>query len=798
MELLQGETLADRLVKGALPLEQTLRYGLEIADALDKAHRQGIVHRDLKPANVMVTKEGVKLLDFGLAKAFEPPVAAVGQSALETTPKPGGLTEEGTFLGTLQYTSPEQLEGRPADARSDLFALGMLLFEMTTGRKAFAGSSHVALASAILHQQPPAISSLNPTLPAPLDRLVRSCLAKDPDDRWQTAHDVGLQLAAIADEGQAMPAAVDPRGARTMIWVPWLVAGVAAMLVVGLWLRPRPGTAPPPSVRFAIPPPAGGAFSDTVETLCIALAPDGSQLAYVASDARGERRVWLRPMTAVDSRAVPGTEGARAVIWSPDGRSIAFFVEDKLKRLDLPDGAPVTLSDVPNVRVSATWGSADIVFSAIPGGLYRVPAGGGAAVIERAPNRAGGELAISWPSFLPDGKRFFYLSRDGTGDGVVMVAEVGKPARQVLPAVSNVEYVDPGFVVFSKEGTLVAQPFDAATARVTGEPFAIAEPVRYFFSTGATTFTTSRTGVLVYQSHAEQGRLAWLDRSGREVSVVSQSASHNRVRLSADGRRVLFDRARARLGSLDLWVFDSDRGVEQRLTSDRLSEFGPAWLSQEAVVYSGGVPPHLFRKNLVTGVEEEVLHAPSFSLVEDVSPDGKTLLFTQRTARGNFDMWTLPLVGPPKPSPLQQTPFDETSARFSPDGRYIAYASDESGTYEVYIAPFPMTGGTTRVSTSGGALPRWSRDGHELFYLTGDLHLVALPVRTAPSLILGRPDPLFVVKSALKWDTAKPTNGWSDFDVSLDGKRFLASVPQPANQQPLTAVLNWPGEFAKK
>jgi eukaryotic-like serine/threonine-protein kinase len=798
MELLDGETLAARLARGPLPMEQTLRCGVEMADALHAAHRQGIVHRDLKPANVMLTRTGVKLLDFGLAKAAAPFVHE-HQGDAETAMGVAQVSQEGTIAGTLQYMSPEQLEGRPVDARSDLFAFGAVMHEMVTGKKAFTATSPIALASAILHDQPPALRSIQPTTPSVLDRLVRLCLAKDPDERWQTAHDVKLQLIAALEKDTSAPGGVAP-AAPFAARIPWIVAGLAILLAIGaagmLWMRSPASSREAPNrvVRFPIAPPVGGAFSDTVETRCVAISPDGSQLAYVAEDANGERRVWIRALSSVDPRPVPGTEGARAIMWSPEGRSLAFFVGDKLKRLDPPDGAAVTISTVPDVRVMGTWGRDDILFAAVPGGIYRVPVAGGAPALERAADRTANAVSVLSPWFLPDGRRFLYLARRPDGNGSVMLGEIGKTGSvAVLDETTNAQYVDPGYLVFAREGRLLGQRFDLSRARVVGEPFPIAEPVRYFLSTGAASFATSRSGALAYQSHTEQSRVVWLDRAGKEVGSVGDAAGHSRVRISRDGRRVLFDRSRPNIGTLDVWLLDTERGVEQQVTTDRFSETAGVWVSADAIVFSGGTPPHLMRRNLSTNAEDLILPPPGFQLTEDVSPDGKTFVFTQRTPRGDFDIWTMPIDPPGKPSPFVETPYDEWSVRFSPDGRYLAFASNESGRYEIYVAPFPFTGGKTRVSPAGGWLPRWSRNGRELFYIAADLRLVAVPVRLAPSLVLGSSQPLFPVKRATEWIDAKPNVGWPDYDISLDGTRFLAIVPGPANQQPLTAVLNWTG-----
>jgi len=791
MELLEGETLAARLAKGALPIEQMLRCGIEIADALHAAHRRGIVHRDLKPANVMLTRSGVKLLDFGLAKAAVP---LLGPGDAETKADVAQISQVGTIAGTLQYMSPEQLEGQSSDARSDIFALGAVLYEMVSGTKAFAASSPIGVASAILHHHPAPLVSQQPATPTVLDRVVRGCLAKDPDDRWQMAHDVKMQLVAAQEDVGVVPV----RGEsipRSRSWLPWAVVAAATVAAIAtgaaLWMRsPREPAASNRVVRFSIPPPAGGAFSDTVETVCIALSPDASQLALVAEDGTGERRVWIRPLAAVEARVVPGTEGARSVAWSPDGRAIAFVAGGKLRRLDLPDGEPVTLSDVPDVRIDATWGADHIVFGIKPAAIYSVPSRGGAPVVDRRPDREQQVLSVSWPSFLPDGRRYLYMARRADS-ATAMIGEIGKLGRPVLTqsGFSLVRYVDPGYLVYVRDGTLLAQRFDVTSERTVGDPFPIAEPVRYFLSSGAATFTVS-SGVLVYQSHAEMARLAWIDRAGKETGTLGTPGGYGRLRLSPDGRQLLFDRAQATSGTYDLFRYDIDRGIEQRLTSDRLSEMGGTWLpGATATMYSAGAPPHLFRKDLATGREEQVLPPPGFQLTEDLSPDGKTFVFTQRTDRGNFDIWSMPLDRSRPPAPLAETPFDEASVRFAPDGHSIAFASDESGRYEVYAARFPMSGERVRISPAGGNQPRWSRNGRTLYYVAADLQVMAVSIQS--TMKFGAPQALFRVARAAKWDDAKYGAGWTDYDVSADDTRFLAGIPLPSNQQPLTAVIHF-------
>ena len=795
MELLEGETLAERLTKGPLPLEQTMRFGVEIAEALDAAHRQGIVHRDLKPGNVMLTKTGVKLLDFGLAKAFAPLFPGSDVSGLATDTVPRDLTREGSVLGTPQYMAPEQIEGRSADSRSDIFAFGVVLYEMATSRRAFAGKSRAALTAAIVEEEPVAISSLQPTSPPALDRLVRICMAKDPERRWQSAHDIGLQLAGM---GEGVPqAAASAAPAALGRWMPWAVAAVAAAVALSALLRPgaSPHYPAPTPARFSVPPPPGGTFLlSNVETVSLALSPDGSQLGFVAADAAGETRIWLRPLAALDARPLAGTEGVTSVFWSPEGRSIAFFASGKLKRLDLPGGAAVPLCDVREaIGYFGSWGSGgQILFASVDGeAIFRVATTGGAPIEEIKPDRSRGELRVNWPWFLPDGKRFLYLARHLDFSGQLMLAEPGKPPRSVLSVVSNVQWVDPNYLVFVRDGTLIGQRFDLSSGRLVGEPFSIAEPVNYFFSTGAARFTTSRNGVLIYQAHSNRARLVWIDRSGQEIAPVGASADYSVLRISPDGRKMVIDRLEPRPEARDLWTFAFDRGIETRLTSATGNETGAVWLPDgSAVVFSGqdrAGPPHLFRKDLGTGAEKELLPMGARQKPTDVSPDGKVVAFIERSLRGNFDLWTFRLSGESKPSPLVQSPFDEQGARFSPDGRFVAYDSDESGRHEVYVIPFPASGGKTRISVGGGQQPHWTRDGRELLYLSDDGHMISLPVRLAPSLVLGSPAPLFALKGG---------TSWIDFDISPDGKKFLAIVPEVvADAEPLTVVLNWTAEI---
>jgi eukaryotic-like serine/threonine-protein kinase len=798
MELLEGETLADRIAGGSLPLELTLRYGVQIADALDRAHRHGIVHRDLKPSNVMITKAGVKLLDFGLAKAFQPVIAPDGVSAIETTPIPGELTGEGTFLGTLQYMAPEQLGGRAADVRSDIFALGTLLFEMATGRKAFAGGSSVAIAAAVLRDQTPALSSVRPDAPPLLDRLIRVCLEKDPDARWQSAHDVAVQLASLQDVRISGAATAVPAVRRRFRAIaPWVIAAAASAAALVVALRSREPIAPG-TVRFLVGAPSGNSFANNADSVSYAVSPDGSQLAFIAVDDDRQSRLWLRPLSAVDARPVAGTEGADDVFWSLDGRSLAFFAGSKLKRVDAAGGAVVPICDAPvGMGKTGTWGRDGAVLFAtrLGNAIYRTSTAGGAPVAEIKTDQDPVGTRIGLPAFLPDGRRFLYLSKPPRGGGSLMIAGPGQAPRVLMSLDSNAQYVDPGLLVFAREGTLLGQRFDLEAGRLSGEPFSIANPLWYLLDTGRGDFSVSRSGALAYRSRSGVARLAWVDRTGKTVGVVGAPSGYTKSFLAADGRTVALDRRRPDIGRLDIWAIDLARGVETRVTTDLDTSLSPVLFPDASSVIFGSTKrspaPNLVRKDLTTGADAFLLpFSRLLQHAEDVSPDGSRLLFSQWNDSGSVDLWSLPLTGNRAPSVFVKSLGGFAEARFSPDGKFVAYLSSDSGRSEVTVEPFLTRGVPTQVSIGGARLSRWSRDSHELFYLGSDGRLMAVAIQTTPELRIGAATPLFSVPV---------DHAWATFDVAPDGKRFLALVPEVSvTQQPLTVVLNATPEWLKQ
>ncbi len=824
MEYLEGETLSARLAKGPLPLGQMLRYGIEIADALDKAHRQGIVHRDLKPGNVMLTKSGVKLLDFGLAKAMAPVSSPSSLTALPT--QAPDLTAEGTLLGTLQYMAPEQLEGKEADARTDIFAFGAALYEMTTGRKAFSGASQASLISAIMSSEPPPLSTLQPMTPPALDWVVKTCLAKDPDERWQTANDVKLQLQWIAEGGSAAglpaPAVARRKTRERLAWglVTVLCVALAATLAFGV--RRRQNVASERITRLSLLPPEKATFIPGT----LAVAPDGNRIAFVALTSGGGRLLWVRPLDALEAQPLAGTEGAISPFWSPDSRFIGFFAGGKLKKVEPSGGVPQTVCEVPastsggvpgNGR-GGTWNrDGTIVFAPNPlTVLHRVSAAGGQPTPLTALDAARKENSHRWPRFLQDGRHFLFFARSRQRENrAIYVGSLdSKVTRRLMPADSNAVFAPPGYLLFLREGTLVTLPFSEKTLQWIGEPIRIAERVRGSDAQYAASFDASEAGVLAYGSGSTASQqLAWFSRDGKRLGSIGPGGNYLDLTLSPDQKRIALDVLDPEVGGRQIWLLDLERDIPSRITSEPWQQQLPIWSpeSDRLVFASDREGVFNLAERVASGVggEKPLLKSSATDLPCDWSPDGRYILF-ERAAAGpasapkttqdpqwwgsaRRSLWAMPLSGERKPAPVLQSPFSESQGRFSPDGRRIAYVTDESGRSEVYVETFPVPTGKIRISTQGGSEPVWRRDGKEMFYLAPDRHLMAASVDAGPSRFnAGRPQTLFEVPP-------EQIGGMRHhYAVTADGQRFLlATIAQESFSPTITVVLNWTAALKK-
>jgi Tol biopolymer transport system component len=785
LEMIEGESLADRLAKGPLPLEEVLRYGIEIASALDAAHKQGIVHRDLKPGNVMITKAGAKLLDFGLAGTGEAAGAGEVLSTLRTLDKP--LTEAGTILGTFQYMAPEQLEGHPADARTDIFALGTLLYEMATGRRAFTGQSRTSLIAAIVSSQPPPISSIQEMSPPALDHVIRKCLEKDPEDRWQSARDVMAGLQWIAEGGSrvGLPAVVIGRR-RVRERAAWAAFALASLAAVGFgiaWARRAP--AQPSLVRFAV------AMPDKLGSVGPpALSPDGRTLAFDAGEPGGRRQIWIRSLDQLEPRPLPGTEGALRPIWSPDSRFVAFVAGGKLRKVDIAGGPPQTICDAPT-GADGSWSSEGVILFDGRGSdpIWRVPATGGVAKVEVALDPAKGVTGAGWPEFLPDGRHFLYVHYGQSAENrVLMVKSLeANDSRELLKTSSLVHYAPPGYLLYVREQTLVAQPFDARSLELKGEPVPLGEGLGVN-NLGLASFSISHTGVLAYRAGASEARqLVWIDRAGKETPAIEEPGSYSDAWLSPDGKRLAFDLTKGSEAA-DIWIRDVARGVTSRFTFDAADENDPVWAPDgRSLVFSAQRKNvDLMLKDAAGTREAEVLlESDEDKYASDWSRDGKYLLFASQGRETRWDLWALPMAGEKKPFPVAKTRFGELFGSFSPDGRYVAYFSNESGQMEVYVQEFPEARNKWQVSTKGGTEPFWSGNGQEIFYRAPDAHVMSVAVKTAGTFEASVPQALFQTRFANV--TAR-----AHFRPAPDGQRFLVLAPlRQETIPPTTVVLNW-------
>jgi Tol biopolymer transport system component len=807
MEYLEGESLADRLGKGPLPSEQLLRYGIEIADALDKAHRQGIVHRDLKPGNVMITKSGVKLLDFGLAKfqagGRESVSSSVSRLATEMQ-KSQPLTERGTVLGTFQYMAPEQLEGKDADARSDLFSFGAVLYEMATGKKAFSGSSQASLIGAILRDDPPAISEVAPMTAPALNRVVKTCLAKDPEDRFQTAHDAKLQLQWIAEGGSqaGLPAPVVARrkNREKLAWAVAAVAIAAAGLATFGYVRRSP--APASRVRSFLLPPEKTEFdiSSINGVGSLTVSPDGRLVTFGAKNTDGKPVLWIRPLGELVARPVPGTEGASFPFWSPDGRFLAFFAGGKLQKVDLEGAPPVALCDAPNGR-SGSWNRDGVILfspdTTTP--IYRVAASGGAATPATKLAPANSETTHRWATFLPDGRHFLYMAGShGAGvkseSNAVYLGSLGSNDRKLVQqGRSNVAY-SAGRLLFLRDRVLLAQPFDPDSGRLSGDPVPIADNVQYDPSYFRGLFAVSENGVLVYSAGAPAAkpRLFQFDRAGKPVGdPIGEPSGYRSLGFAPDGQRFVAGIEDPTTGQPDLWIFDT-RGVRTRFTFG--GGDGPLWsYDGSRIAYAKlekGVGV-IYAKPAAGGGQESLLfRGDRPASPDDWSRDGRYLLVDLAPTGGKTktDVWVLPLNGGEKPRPFLETEFDERGASFSPDGKWVTYTSDESGRSELYVVPFPGPGGKWQVSTDGSLGGGWFKDGKEILYGTLDSVVMSVDVKVGPSgPEFGAPKTLFKA----------PANATA-FAITPDAERFLVAYP-PGNAEAakVALVTNWAAGLGK-
>jgi eukaryotic-like serine/threonine-protein kinase len=804
-ELLEGETLRERLGGAPLPQRKAVEYALQIAHGLAAAHERGIVHRDLKPENLFVTRdERVKILDFGLAKLVE---RTDGSQAQTDVPTRRVNTDPGAVMGTVGYMSPEQVRGRQLDHRSDIFSLGVILYEMLSGRRAFRGESAVETMSAILKEDPPELSESNSQINSALERVVMHCLEKSPEQRFQSAKDVAFALEALSalSSSRTTTAALPPAArAKSRERLAWVVAGLcllgllAALPFLAAYWRRAP--LDERVLRVSVLPPEKATLTGVVPS--VVLSPDGRRLAFVAS-LEGRNLLWVRSLDSLSAQALPGTEGVAgaSLFWSPDGRFIGFFAGGKLKKIDATGGPPQTLCDAEPGSRGGTWNREGvIVFAPGPlGPLYRVSAAGDEPVPVTALDQSRFEFSHRWPQFLPDGRRFLYFVRSNKAElgGIYVGSLDSKEASQLLPNTLNAAFAPPGFLLFLRNGTLMAQRFDADELRLTGEPFPVAEHVAFNVGLGRGAFSVSENGVLAYRtgsgSHIQP---LWFDRAGKQTGSLGAPGLYFTLALSPDERRAAVDLTDTQTGANDIWLFDLARGVPSRFTTHPAGDSQPLWSPDGGrIVFASGREGvlNLYQKAASgVGKEELLLKSDEAKVPDDWSADGRFIVYETLNPKTKWDLWVLPMTGDQQPFRFLETEFNEQQAQFSPDGKWIAYTSDESGTPEVYVQTFPASAGKWRVSTGGGFQPQWGRDGRELFYIAPDRKLMAVGVKSGAAFEAGAPEPLFVTRVLTMTDFR------NHYVVTADAQRFLInSTIEEASDTPISVVVNWAADLKR-
>ena len=800
MEYLEGVTLEHRLNRGPLPPEQTVCYAVQIADALAKAHKLGITHRDLKPSNIMLTKSGAKLMDFGLAK--QTPLAA---ALTEMTMEQLKLTSEGMLVGTFQYMAPEQLEGKEADARTDIFALGAVIYEMATGKPAFGGKSRASLIAAILTTEPQPITQIQPLTPPALERIVKKCLAKDPDERWQSARDLKTNLEWIAEgESLVMSSAVKHNPWRER--AAWMLASAflsaLAFFAAGHYRAPSTGD----PARFYVNPPEKAAFSGapniTVQVPQFALSPDGRAIVFAANAPGGDPMLWLRSMEQVAARPLSGTESAELPFWSPDSHWVGFFAEGKLKKIPATGGPVQVLADVAD-PFGGSWGADDsILFAKLSSSIFRVSSAGG---IVTSVTKISPQEAHRWPQFLPDGRHFLFHVQGGAEHRGIYVGSVdGETQKFLLHAEASALYALPGYLLYLDGDTLLGQTFDGARLELRGEPFTVA--VHVGRSTGFNiAVSASGTGMLAYAAAIlKRGRLTWFDRAGNSFGSVGVEGDYPDFRLSPNGETLAVSLVDPKIWNPDIWLVDLTRGSPSRFTVGSALNAAPVWLPDGARILfrtnRNGMTEFYEKSAGGGGNEESVLtnqtqlaagiESPNL-VSSDWSPDGRYVIASAPQQATGDDLWLVPLSGDRKPVKFLGPPSDQMHGNFSPDGRFVAYTSNESGRFQVYVQTFPLSNRKWQVSTDGGYEPRWRADGREIYYLSDDRKLMAVSVGAGPSFAVPK----------LLFQTRVPegvTSRRTHYVPSRDGRRFLINTQTgDALPNPITVVFNWQAELGK-
>jgi serine/threonine-protein kinase len=800
MELVRGKTLDQLISRRSLRLTELLSYAIQTADALSKAHAAGIVHRDLKPGNIMVTEEGrVKVLDFGLAKLTEP--APPGQDEETCTIQPE--TEQGTIVGTIAYMSPEQAESKPVDARSDIFSLGAVLYEMATGSRAFQGSSKLSTLSEILRSNPKPPSEVTPGVPRDLDKIIARCLRKDPARRYQTMTDLKLALEDLKEDscGIAQPplqhGAGTPGAASMRHRLPWTVAGICALIALwALWRFARPvETTQQPSVRLDLDLGPDVSLGSTTGPAVI-LSPDGTRLVFVSQGADGTRRLFTRRLDQPKTARLLGTEGAYAPFFSPDGQWVGFFAQGKLKKTRIDGGEPVSLCDAPQGR-GASWGEDGAIIAALDTlvGLSQVPPEGGKPV--SVTNLSLGEVTHRWPQVLPGAKAVLFNASRTPGNHDDGIAVVSLKDRRTKTLIENAgmfpRYLQSGHLVYVTKGTLVAVPFDPERLEVRGTATPL-EEISSNTNLGSAQFDCSRSGTLAYRTGGQEGlsTIQWLDGPGKPEVIEAEPASYNHLRLSPDGLRLAYA---ANLGSnSDVWIYDLQRGGKTRLTSGSYAGY-PVWSPDGRFVVFQSVGGMFWTRADGAGKPQPLIQSRNMQLPCSFTPNGTRLVFSELTPDGGAEIRTVPVdsrSGQMRAGEQQfflKTPTVQNFAAFSPDGRWLAYADAEAGSYEVYVRAFPDNGAQVQISNAGGVIPVWSRNGHELFYRTVDNRIMV-----ANYTVKGES---FVADKPRVWSGKQLANlGLSiNFDLAPDGKRFVvlmpAESPKPRETQShVTLVVN--------